>query len=320
MLILLACTAGPGSTDLDTASGVLDLRVTEADVGELADNQFLMEGPEAQVEAGADAMVCVFGTYTGPDIGLHDVYTYQGEGGHHLQLMGTTTPAADVPDGTIMDCTGEGGEFQMSDLEPVGITNGGSVGGEQIDVAMPLPDGMAFELESGQRFVMQSHYINYGTEPILVRDLAVLTTIPEDEIADEQWAAPLIFNRSDFSIPPGSSLTTDFECTTEGDWNFLYVMGHMHEWGTAFNMERKVGETYEPFYAIPEWDPVYRDAPIIDYYPDESLAIPAGTTFRTTCSWFNDQDEALVFPHEMCVGVNIVYPQKATIICDGDGQ
>ncbi|MBM4367776.1 MAG: hypothetical protein FJ102_16305 [Deltaproteobacteria bacterium] len=316
MLILLACAADTSDSADSAAVDALDLRIQEADLGDLADNQLVFEGPDTVIEPGDDVMICLFDTYDGDDVGLHDVHTYQASGGHHLQMMGTTTPAVDVPDGTVMDCTGEGGDFQMSDLEPVGITNGGHVGGEEIEISMPLPEGMAFELEKGQRFVMQSHYINSGTEPIRVRDLAVLTLTPEDEVST--WAAPLIFNRDDFEIPPGGTLSTDFECTTDTDWNFLYVLGHMHEWGTSFSIERRVGENLEAFYDIPEWDPVYRDAPIVDYYPDATMAVPAGTTFKTSCSWFNDKDEPLLFPHEMCVGVNIVYPQKATVICDGN--
>lgn len=316
LIFLLACGTDAADTAID--DGTDDARITEADLPALTANQFLLEGPEFVAEPGADIMYCLFGTYEGPTVGLHDVYTVQAAGGHHLQLMGTTTPAIDVPDGTVVDCTGDSGGFNMADMEPIGVTNGGNVGGSEIGVSMPLPEGMAFELESGQRYVMQAHYINPTANAMRVRDLARLTTIPEDEV--ETWAAPLIFNHSDFSIPPGGELTVDFNCTTEQEWSFLYTLGHMHEWGTSFSVERQVGDAFEPFYTVPEWDPVYRDAPEIAYYGDSTLLIPESTTFRTTCSWFNDEDTALVFPHEMCVAVNIVYPQKATVICDGDSQ
>jgi hypothetical protein len=316
-MLILALACAPAATD--SADTTRDMRVTEDDVGALESNQFLLEGPDTVIDPGSDVMVCVFGTYTGPTVGMHDVFTHQAPGGHHLQLMGTGTPAADIPDGTVMDCTGDGGQFQMADMEPVGVTNGGSVDGEEIGVSMPLPDGMAFELESGQRYVMQSHYINTGTEPMRVRDLAVVTTIPVEEVdATGTWAAPLIYNRSDFVIPAGGEIETRFDCTTEKDWNIIYVLGHMHEWGTRFSVERKDGEAWTKFYDIPEWDPMYRDKPEIAYYPDDSMPVSMGTTFKTTCAWQNDKDEDLVFPHEMCVTVNIVYPQKTTVICDGN--
>lgn len=31
---------------------------------------------------------------------------------------------------------------------------------------------------------------------------------------------------------------------------------------------------------------------------------------------FNDTDETLAFPHEMCDGVSLVYPENSTIIYD----
>jgi hypothetical protein len=316
--LFFACAAGSDSAEPeDSGVAVGDHRVNEADLGELDDNQIVFEGAEFTVQPGQDVMMCLFGTYTGETIGLHDVHTFQGAGGHHLQMMGTSTPAIDVPDGTVADCTSVGGVFNMADLEPIGITNGGSVDGKEIDISMPLPDGMAFELESGQRFVMQSHYLNTTQDTFKVRDLAVLTLMPEEEVTT--WAAPLIFNDSNFAIPAGSAGESSFDCTTDEDWNFLYVLGHMHEWGTAFNVDRVAEDgSTESFYSIPEWDPVYRDAPLIDYYPDAAMPVPKGSTFRTTCDWFNDTDTEMTFPYEMCVNVNIVYPQKATVVCDAE--
>ncbi len=316
LTLLLACTTAPTDSADSAEPALPDHRVTEETLGELPADAVVLEGPEAVIEPGDDVMMCVFGTYSGPTVGLHDVHTWQGAGGHHLQLMGTTTPAVDAPDGTVVDCTSDGSGFNMGDMEPIGVTNGGVVDGDEIGVSMPLPDGMAVELEEGQRYVMQSHYINTGTEAFRVRDLAVLTVVPVEEVVT--WAAPLIFNDSAFSIPPASDLTRSFQCTTAEEWNFLYVLGHMHEWGTAFSVTQVEGEVRTPFYTIPEWDPVYRDAPEIAYNPDGTMLVPAGTTFETTCSWFNDEDHALEFPHEMCVTVNIVYPQKTTVICDAE--
>lgn len=316
--LLFACTSATDSAGLDDTGAVVgDHRVTEEDLGQLTEDQVVFEGAEFTVQPGQDVMMCLFGTYTGETIGLHDVRTYQGAGGHHLQIMGTSTPAIDVPDGTVADCTSVGGVFNMADLEPIGVTNGGVVDGKAIDISMPLPSDMAFELENGQRFVMQSHYLNTTQESFTVRDLAVLTLLPEDQVGT--WAAPLIFNDSNFSIAPGASGQSSFDCTTDEDWNFLYVLGHMHEWGTAFNLDRVAEDgSTNSFYSVPEWDPVFRDAPKIDYYPDGGMAVAKGTTFRTTCDWFNDTDTELVFPYEMCDSINIVYPQKATVVCDAD--
>ena len=40
-----------------------------------------------------------------------------------------------------------------------------------------------------------------------------------------------------------------------------------------------------------------------------------GDVVRTTCNWFNDTEEPLEFPQEMCDSVGLVYPQLTPVIC-----
>lgn len=315
--LLAACTSAEDSTAAkDTAEDVLDVTVTEADYGELADDQFVWEGPVTTIDPGQDVMWCQFATYTGDDIGLHDIHTYQGQNGHHMLLMGTSASTIDYPDGAMVECSGEFGGFQMADLEPLGLPNETTRAGVD-EVSMPLPDGMAVKLHTGDRYVLQSHYLNTTQQTLLIGDKAVITAIPADDVAEDHWVAPLIFNRDDFLIPAGEAASSSFDCTIDEDWNVLYWTGHMHEWGTAIRIGI-AGE--DPFYSIPEWDPVYRDAPPYNDYSSAPFAVAAGTTFTTTCDWFNDTDEDLAYPNEMCDSIAMVYPQKTATICDGDGQ
>jgi hypothetical protein len=138
--------------------------------------------------------------------------------------------------------------------------------------------------------------------------------MPEAEV--ETWAAPFVLNSSDFRIPAQESATHSFDCEVPQDLNELYVTGHMHEWGTAFRTEQiGLGTVYEQT----EWDPEWRDSPPVQAYAPGSYLIPAGSTLRTTCNWFNDTDEDLTFPSEMCDTVTVVYPQLTALICDGEG-
>lgn len=318
MIFFLACTDAAvddtATTELQT-TGAADHRV---DLDSLPEGEIVFTGPEVVIEPGSDQTWCLFGTYDGDDVGMHEIHTYQGAYGHHFQLMGTTTPEIDVPDGTVVECADENDSFNMADLEPIGIANLATVGGETITVQMPLLDGMAVELEGGQRYVMQSHYVNTGSEPILVRDATVVQTVSESEV--ETWAAPVVFNNSNFEIPAGEAMTESFDCSTglDEDVYLLYQLGHMHEWGTSFSVDRIDVDGLTNLYSIPEWDPVYRDAAPTSYYPDQSVVLEAGASYRTTCNWYNDTDASLVFPHEMCVTVNIVYPLQATVVCDAE--
>jgi hypothetical protein len=121
-----------------------------------------------------------------------------------------------------------------------------------------------------------------------------------------------------FSVPPGESLTVSFDCRFEQEWNVLYTLGHLHEWGTAIKLEQVQGDVTTTVFDIAEWEPAFRDAPPTFRYEPGEYVLPADATLRTTCSWFNDTDQPLEFPHEMCVSVAMVYPQTTAAICDYD--
>jgi len=319
--LLFACAGAPVTLDKSSVGeDVVDVRVTDDDLGSIGTDQIVLDGAEVRIPGATDVMWCVYGTWTGPSIGMHAVHTYQGEYGHHFTLNGTSTPAIYVPDGTVVDCTGENGVYKMSDLEPLGLPTAATVDGVELgdERGLPLPDGMAVKLKTGQRYLLQSHYLNTGPDPILVRDRVVITTLPEDQV--ETWAAALIFNRDDFRIPAGGTLTTSFECTTSSDLSLLYMLGHMHEWGTAFEVDDVTSDVASPLISVPQWDPIMRDYPPIVRPTGDRVNIPSGSTFRTTCSWSDTTGDDLVFPYEMCDAVGIVYPQETTVVCDGNGQ
>ncbi len=309
---LLACT--PDEVGAPTPDDVVDVRLTEADLPALTPNDALWWGPDEVVAPGEDKMYCIFGTYTGDDAGIHALSTYQNAMGHHLLLMGTTASELDYPDGTVVDCSSDG-ELGMAELEPLVLPTDVKIGDDDRDLGIELLEGMAVKIDQGQRWVLQAHYLNTGVDPIRVHDPAVVTLLAEDEV--ETWAAPLILNAGAFTIPPQEAATYAFDCTIEQDFNVLYVTGHMHEWGTSFRTEQLGrGTVYEQT----DWDPEWRDSPPVQPYAPGDYLLEQGSTLRTTCSWFNDTDEPLAFPEEMCDTVTVVYPQLTAVICDGGNR
>lgn len=307
LLALLACAG----TDVPAEStpAPLDLRLVDGDYPETGDDAFEWWGPEVTVQPGEDVMWCLFGTYTGPDVGIHTFDIYQNAFGHHLQLMGTTASDLDYPDGTVMDCTATG-SLPMADLEPLALPTGGNIG----EIELALPEGMAVKLDEGQRWVIQAHYLNTSTDAFLAEDVAIVGTLAEDAVTT--WAAPLVMNRQAFEVPPAEEASVTFDCAFEQDYTVLYMLGHMHEWGTAYKVEQLDDQgAASTVYEVPEWSAEYRDSPPVSSYADGEWVLPAGTPLRTTCSWFNDTDETLVFPHEMCATVGVVYPALTPDIC-----
>ncbi|MDP2310324.1 MAG: hypothetical protein Q8P18_30185 [Pseudomonadota bacterium] len=309
---LLACTAAPDDLVAPVDDSV-DLRLTDADYTLPSADAEVWWGPDVEVRPGADQVFCYFGTYTGPDVGVKTLTTWQNRYGHHLVLMGTTASELDFPDGTVIDCT-KTGTLDMTSIEPMVLPTGGYVGGAALAGVSALPDGMAVKMDQDQRWVIQAHYINTSTEAFHAKDVAVLEYLEPEQV--ETWAAPLAMSHGSFSIPPGETASVTMDCAFEQEWSVLYMLGHMHEWGTAIKLEQITPAETTVVFDVPTWAPEFRDAPPTFHYADGEYVIPADATFRTTCSWFNDTDEPIEFPHEMCVSVGMVYPQTTSVICD----
>jgi len=256
-------------------------------------------------------MYCEYGTYTGDDVGIHDQTLYSSEFNHHIVLLGTNTPAALHPDGEVVDCTDPGA--MMADFAPVFISGVGLDGSN----TWSLPDGMATKLRTGQRYVIQVHYVNTSGDRIEVQDAETMSFVPVDDVTT--WAAPFVMNSDRFDVPPQQSASESFECTLDQDLDFLFILGHMHEWGTAFSI-KQLGDVDTTLLDIPEWDPSFRDLPPTQQYEPGTMMLPSGTRLQTNCEWSNTTDDDLTFPKEMCVGVSMVYPALTPVICDAGSQ
>lgn len=309
-LLLVACSPSEDK-GADSAQGeVVDLTMTEGeDYPAPGPNDLVWEMPPFEVAPFTETQLCMAGTYTGDDVALTGFGGYQqADYGHHVLLLGISTSAIDLPDGEIFDCT-KTQDLDMDSLEPIILPTAGN--GEAFGMA--LPTGIATKLRGGQRWVLQVHNVNTSAETIRVNGVGVAPVIPIEDVV--HWAAPWTVNRVGFEIPPGQSQTLTFDCTFDTEYNMLYFMGHMHEWGTNFKLEKIESDGSSRTFYEQVWDPQYRDTPPIEDYTAAPFLAEAGSTWRTTCEWFNDTDEPLTFPGEMCAAVSMVYPALTADIC-----
>lgn len=309
-LILLALAACEQGVDLkDPGSRAVDERVTWTSDREDTIGFFT---PDYEVPAYADQTMCVFATYDGGEVAIPWAGFYQNLAyGHHVVLMSSVADEDEWPDGTVADCTDSNADI-MVDARP--FLFAADLTGE-LQPEMILPEGMAVKLNAGERFVIQSHHINTTDQPILVNDAVFLQTAPTDTV--ETWAAPWVHTQSDLSIPPGVSSEV-VDCTFDQDVTLLSLLGHMHEWGSSYAVDlfRGAEPVAERVYDVPSWDVAFRDAPPIETYALDQFPIHAGDRFVTTCTWNNDTEETIGFPHEMCATVGFAYPVLAPIICE----
>lgn len=266
-----------------------------------------------------ERQVCIYETWTGETAGITGHVAYQSTYGHHFISASSRATSRELPDGTVVDCT-DSASSGMESFEP--FLTGGVVASAETRGEFNLPEGFAARVVQDQRIVLQSHYVNTSSEPIIVQDLIHMRVVPEDSVSD--WAASFAFTEVDLDIPPGEHTVT-FSCAWEDDYDVLFVGGHMHEWGTTYAVDATLTDAEQiegtRIYEIPVWDPYMRDAPVYADFQAElgkPLKVRAGDTFTTSCTWNNDQSENLGFPSEMCATFGMITPAKAAVICEAE--
>lgn len=252
-------------------------------------------GGEFIVRPGEDRMMCTSIEHLGDDVAYRNALMMQGTGGHHAVLLGAREP---LPVGTIEDCS------NSADMSKYDV----------VMIPQALPPGYGSKLPAGRNMVIQSHYVNTTSRPILVRDVVQLELVPVEEV--QTWAAPIMHGTLDLQIPAGQRGEVSFDCVLEQDVELLAVGGHMHEWGTKFQAELgPTPDALELLYLVDPWKAEFRDVPPVTLFFEQPKPLPAGTVVRTTCAWDNTESHALAFPHEMCITFGIVAGLQDPVEC-----
>lgn len=313
MLLLLAC-ADPPPAEKPAASGVLDLTETWEDPPE---GGFQIASPEFEVPPYSEVLKCYYGRYDGPDVGVDFMQPRQVDGyAHHNQLKAVPDDDAHA-DGELIDCPDpEGAMAPYSPLfEGVGITL------EDVDENwLELPEGTAVQLRSGQRWVMDMHFLNTSADTLRVNNAINIGTVAWDDV--QQWAASFQLDAGYFIVNPGETSVAEFACAWQTDVMLLSMLGHMHLNGTSYTVDwTKADGDVERIYDVDPWLPEYRDYPVMLNFAEGELAVKAGETFTTRCAWTNETEEALSFPDEMCTTVGVVVPADEPLFCvRGEGS
>ena len=308
ILWLIACTGNEGqsfdfSPDKEQEeSETVDLTV---DYGG-SDADLVWETPSITVPPYTEKLHCYFLTYEGPDVGIVSGAGMQASGfGHHVFPAAVSSDPEDLPDGTLIDCTDGMVEYQPL----IEVTDSGDEG----TYTFELPEGLGRSLKSGQRIMLESHHVNYSGEEIIVNDRVELYTKPAEEI--DMFVSSFWHSVPEIYIPEGV-YTLSHTCNVLWNFNFIWLMGHMHGNGTHFavDIERTDGTT-ERLYEVDQWDPVYKDVPPVNYYELGELSVSAGDKITTSCTYDNQTGADLVFPEEMCTTMGIVYPAEDIFEC-----
>jgi len=279
---------------------------------ELDDGWIRFETPPLFIPAGSEKLFCYFTTFevTG---GIHDAIHRTDSPLLHLDhIVGKTAPQyVEVEDEEVVDCTELGAWWGASAplYEP----------GEKDEdlIGLGLPDGIAFPIAEGQRFLVDSHFINATEEDAWATVWVDLLIIDDADVLSP--AGAISFDLGNLRVPPGEH-TEVFDCEWQGDATILSVGPHMHERGASFELDWIAGDGSGDtikLIDIQEWQRTFEEfPPELDYEPS-SLTVRAGDVFRTTCRWNNDSGHDLVFPEEMCTTLGVGYPLPRGASCAG---
>jgi hypothetical protein len=304
LLYLGACSAS------NEDSGIQELDLTRTyraapDGGE----QWLV--PDMSIEPFSEEIFCYYGSHQRETVGVNYLQPFMSSHNHHAFIQ--ATDQKDRPDGTLERCTSVG---SMEQTSPLFEFTGSSFTSDGNYLA--LPENSAIKLNQGQQWVIEAHFINPTPDRIIVNAAFNLGFVPVETV--ERWTASWQFDIGDLLVPAGQEATLQFECGFPMEVSLLTLAGHMHEFGRKIVIDLIQGEENTKIYAVEEWTPEYRDyPPLSSWEPDELLLTP-DDSLSISCTWKNNEEEALSFPQEMCTAKGLVLDTEDAIFCVNGNQ
>ncbi len=290
----MACDTGTGTEPEPSDDDVVDHRV---DLPAPQDHVIQFAQPETVIQPGEEKMICWIPDWVPERSYLVSQFVgLQSPFGHHVVALQSAIPRQA---GDQWDCTQN---EAMTSVNPLILPD--------LATQKLLPEGFAVRLPVDSQIVIQSHYINYGEDPIRISDVAQFITVPEEDEAAQTIASYFIANHGQLNLPPGES-SANIECDIDEDLNIIVMLGHMHERGKSFSATLSDGADDQMLYEIDAWTNEYRDVPPVSLFPDtDPLVMDQGKHLTVTCNYDNQTGENITFPEEMCVLVGYYFPAR----------
>jgi hypothetical protein len=209
------------------------------------------------------------------DIYVNHIETAMRPGTHHLILYdfknGATLPQQDI----LRDLRDENGNNINATFQS--LANQVFMFGTQFrSTDYTYPAGVAQKIPAGKGLDLNSHYVNYGTEPINGEVYVNLHTIDESQVIHE--AKNLFLNRAVITLPANKETTLKSDYTFNDNRSIFMLTAHAHKLMTEFKIFIKGGDRDgELIYYTNDWEhPEIKeyDTPIV-LKPGEGLTAEA---------------------------------------------
>ena len=332
-LALVGCSGG--------AQDPTTLMIGERELPPVPDGAFQIVTPVLEIPAGTEQFWCFYGEYDGPEVGIHKMVVHQDPTYGHHSLLKEPLPD-DHPTGSLVNCSSlmeqipprptlfeavrseDLEEEEDDDEEHGGVEHPGFFPEDLLEPPdewiegipwVNLPPDIGFRFVQGQKWMADVHFVNTSSEPILTRAVFDLYTVPSDEVT--AFVGTFNHDAGAFALPAQEQSTINFDCVWDEDSTILSIGGHMHQYGTHFQVDHlnEAGDLQAPSIYELDWENQYRfTPPVVNFAPGE-FEVSAGDAFRTWCSWNNTRSETLSYPEEMCTTFGVAYPAPDSLYC-----
>ncbi len=291
----------------------------DGDTLEEPEQGFQVRLSDLQLEPNESAFFCQFGTYRDADAGVVGVriqetlpYT------HHTFLLEVPADAeVPVPDGVTFPCTEMSLGEQMLPFMPL-FNLAGEID-DPLSNRLNLPDDFAVKLDRGQRFVIETHYVNTTDSELTAETVVNVETVDADRV--DTWVAAYIMDVGIVEADPGERVAETTECAFPEDVFVLSMTPHLHKYGTSVKVKHSAGDTMDTLIDVVSWDPYWTQDPreLMLNWGEGEFPVSADDTLRTECEWFNASDAPLQPLQEMCSTFGMFYPATRKYTCiDGE--
>jgi hypothetical protein len=203
------------------------------------------------------------------------------DGSHHLNLFKSYTE--DVPDKT--EKTFDAVAFDKYDL---------FAGSQNRSLDWNLPKGVGMHFKAKSQLIIQSHYVNAGTQKTPGKGEAYINLWFARTGEVTQRMGALFANNTTLNanpIQPNATASYAMTFTWGRDVKVAALTGHFHSRGKRFTVSPWDGsQAGDPFYESKNWE-----EPPFKVLDGEGLSISAGKGIRFTSDYVNPTDKIIGF-------------------------
>jgi hypothetical protein len=265
---------------------------------------------QSTVPPGGETLMCTWQQMPS-DRGVIAVPSAESEftpGSHHLLAYRSDLTA--LPDGQTAGVT-----WACSDGSWMVHMRGSYYEAQQPLSRRDLPTGVAHRFQPGEVVIMQTHYLNPGTDPLAAHAKLTLHTVEVGTVPQE--AGSIMFSDVNINVPAGAKGRSTLTCPITSDIHPALLWSHMHKQGSNFvaNTDDSVAAAAVGgvLYAENDWsEPQPRAYPF-----DPPVTLHAGTNITFSCDFTNPNSYTLTFGqsaemNEMCILHGMYWPRMTS--------